>query len=332
MSDSVSVVIPLYNKEKYISRTLSSVLSQTYSKFECIIVDSSDDRSTETVKKFTDPRIRHLVQEKRTYPPIARNIGVTAAKYNLVAFIDADDEWAPDHLEALVNLYSRFPKAGIFATPYIKLRQDGTEMTMMFAGIPKPPWEGYIKRYFHNSSRGDVPISSSSCAIRKDVFNEMNGFEESLIHGGEDHHLWGRVALKYPVAFTWKGPGIYHTEASGRMCNDIKPFIGDPLSQYLAELLRNGSIPHDLENDINSYIKRREKTTWFSKITQHYSQESNNNSERMGTVRRLNIPYLSELITKLKEFFLSCYHSGFFNFSRKIWCKLHGWHVPKLEK
>ncbi|NLV28532.1 MAG: glycosyltransferase family 2 protein [Methanomicrobiales archaeon] len=332
MHDTISIVIPLYNKEKYISRTISSVLSQSYSNFECIIVDSSSDRSTEIVKEFTDSRIRHLIQENRTYLPIARNIGVKVAKNNLIAFIDADDEWAPDHLESMVNLYSQFPNAGVFATSYVKLRHDGSEMIMIFAGIPKPPWEGCITRFFNNCAKGDVPVSSSSCAIRKDVFNEMGGFDENLIDGGEDHHLWGRIALKYPIAFTWKGPGIYHTEASGRMCNDVKSVIGDPLSQYLTEQLTNGLIPSDLQEDINAYIRRREKTVWFSKFFRNSHQDEIKNYHKKRCNQSMRITFLSQMMNKFNGIIVTLFNSGFYNFCRKVWCYLHGWHIPRLDR
>ena len=75
----ISIVIPLYNKELYIERTLNSVLAQTYPYFSCIIIDSSGDRSTDVVKQFSDPRIIHIIR-KKTGAAAARNIGVSLAQ------------------------------------------------------------------------------------------------------------------------------------------------------------------------------------------------------------------------------------------------------------
>jgi len=331
MQKDISVVIPLYNKEKYIQRTLDSVLNQTFQNFECIIIDSSNDGSTDIVRKYTDSRIRHVIRENRTYHTTARNIGVSMSQSALIAFIDADDEWTSDHLEVLVALSSHFPNAGLFATPYIKLRVDGSPMTMIFAGIPRLPWEGYLPRYFRICSQGDVPISSSSCAIRKKIFDEVGGFNENLIYRGEDQHLWGRVALQYPVAFTWRGPAIYHTEADERMCNEPHPLIGDPLSLHLRELMSRGLIEQDLILDVEAYIRRRQKTIWFSNL--FCGSKLNKDDEADETQsRRL---FVKDAVSQIGVFFSKCariiYDSRFHNACRRMWCYLHGWYVPRLE-
>lgn len=327
---SVSVVIPLYNKEKYIARTLDSVLSQTLSEFECIIIDSSNDGSTQVVRDFSDKRIRHIIQEKRTFLPTARNIGIDLAKGELIAFIDADDEWTSDHLEILYTLYSRFPNSGIYSTPYVKLRSDGSHMVMIYAGIPRPPWEGIIPRYFQSCARGDVPICSSSCAIPKDILLKIGGFEEDLTIGGEDQHMWGKIALQYPIVFSWKGTAIYHTEAEGRMCNDPHFYTGDPLSLHLKDLIRSGSLSFDLTDDAEAYIKRRHKMILASNLLWSSSYDSKQiHSNHL-------IAFLSRIGKKIGIFRLialtiqSIYNSRIHNFSRLIWCYLHGWYVPRL--
>ena len=330
MQPEISIVIPLYNKEKYIQRTLDSVLNQTFQNFECIIIDSSNDGSTDIVRKYTDLRIRHVIRENRTYLPIARNIGASLSESALIAFIDADDEWTPDHLEALVALSSHYPHAGLYATPYIKLRADGSPMTMIFAGIPRPPWEGHLQRYFKICSLGDVPVSSSSCAIRKEIFDEAGGFNEDLIYGGEDQHLWGRVALRYPVAFTWRGPAIYHTEADARMCNDPHPFIGDPLSLHLRELMSRGLIEKDLIDDVEAYIRRRQKTVWVSNLFCGSNLKKQKDAGVSPSKRSFGKYAGSQIAGLLSQCIRIIYNSGFHNACRRMWCYLHRWHVPQI--
>lgn len=324
MTVSVSIVIPLYNKVLYVGRTLDSVLSQTHTKFECIIVDSSNDGSTEVVQRYTDPRICHIIREQRTYLPIARNIGAHLAQSDLIAFIDADDEWSPDHLESLVALSGKFPDAGVYATPYIKLRPDGTPLVMIFAGIPRPPWEGYISRYFRVCSRGDVPVCSSSCAIHKQVFKSVNGFNEELIIGGEDQEMWGRIALQYPIAFTWKGPSIYHTEASGRMCNEPRKVLIDPLSLYLQEQLVSGGVDYEYIGGVKAYIRRRQVTLRIARLLGACDPEGSTGSKSHKH------PLMSKVGGWFSTHLQQAYDSPWHNLCRRIWCTIHGWYIPHI--
>lgn len=114
----ISVVIPLYNKEKQIAKTLQTVLNQTYQDFEIVIVnDGSTDGSVDEVKKFLNPRIR-LINQKNGGVSAARNRGIEEAKGEYIAFLDADDLWDIDHLEVLYQLILAYPKNGAYATAY----------------------------------------------------------------------------------------------------------------------------------------------------------------------------------------------------------------------
>jgi len=264
MQKDISIVIPLYNKEKYIQRTLDSVLNQTFQNFECIIIDSSNDGSTNLVKQYADPRIV-LVTCERSNAAKARNLGVTIAQSDFIAFLDADDEWQPDHLETLLNLKKKYPDAGLFSTPYVKLKPNGSPRVMLFVGIPKPPWEGYLSNYLRICSRGDEPVHSSSCAIPRDIFETMGGFPNSLKYG-EDQFLWGKISVAHPVAFSWKGLTIYHTEAMGRICNETHVIREHPFSAYLKQELATGGIALNKQRECRAYIRRKRYSEIFSTL------------------------------------------------------------------
>ena len=103
----ISVIIPLYNKEQIIERSLRSVLSQDYDNFEVIVVnDGSTDRSAEIVKAIPDSRIVYVEQENGG-PSKARNIGVRIAKGNWIVFLDADDEFQYGALKMFANVMGR---------------------------------------------------------------------------------------------------------------------------------------------------------------------------------------------------------------------------------
>jgi glycosyltransferase involved in cell wall biosynthesis len=264
MNPEITVVIPLYNKERYIQRTIDSVLRQTFQNFECIIVDSSTDGSRKLVSQYDDPRIVLVSCEKSTAAH-ARNQGAHTAQSDLIAFLDADDEWQPDHLESLHNLRKNYPDAGIYSTPYIKIRANGRPMVMLFAGIPRPPWEGFIRSYLRSCSLGDEPVHSSSCAVPRTVFNAMGGFPENLMYG-EDQFLWGNISLRYPIAYTWKGLTIYHTESLGRICDEKHAIEEHPFSVYLKQELLLGNISPEKQRDCRAYIRRKRYTEIFSAI------------------------------------------------------------------
>src|SRR5699024_6424946 len=99
-----SIVIPLYNKELSITNTLQSVLNQTFTDFEVVIVnDGSTDNSVEKVEAFNDPRIR-LIHQANAGVSAARNKGIEEANYDWISFLDADDLWMENHLSILKNM------------------------------------------------------------------------------------------------------------------------------------------------------------------------------------------------------------------------------------
>jgi glycosyltransferase involved in cell wall biosynthesis len=111
-----SIIIPLYNKELFIEETLSSVLNQSFTDFEVIIInDGSTDNSYNIIQTFKDDRIQILNQENRGLSA-SRNIGIKTAKGKFIAFLDADDLWMEDFLETIHFLINNHKKCDIFAT------------------------------------------------------------------------------------------------------------------------------------------------------------------------------------------------------------------------
>ena len=104
----VSVIVPLFNKAPYIERALSSVAAQTYRDFELIVVDDgSTDEGPRIVEAFNDLPI-HLIRQENAGPGAARNRGLELAQGELVAFLDADDEWLPNYLSENVRLLDEY--------------------------------------------------------------------------------------------------------------------------------------------------------------------------------------------------------------------------------
>jgi glycosyltransferase involved in cell wall biosynthesis len=267
MSDipAVSVVIPLYNKSPYIARALNSVLAQTFQDFEVIVVDDgSTDNGAEVVRGFRDRRVQ-LIQQENQGVSAARNRGIEASRAELVAFLDADDEWMSEHLEVLLRLRRKYPEAGAYGTAYlIQSKSLRTRIAPFSKYIPKKPWEGLLPNYFKASTYGTPPISSSTVAIPQYILNEIGGF--NINHWrGEDLDFWGRIAIKYPIAFSWKGLGVIHHEAVNRASNRITN-LEESLFIYTVNKAQNeGKIPSLIQKDLLEYVARLQiELIWHS--------------------------------------------------------------------
>ena len=193
----ISVVIPVYNKEKFIENTISSVLNQTLSDFELIIVDdSSTDKSLSIIDSIEDKRIK-TYSIKNSGVSKSRNYGVEKSSSNLIAFLDADDLWKNNHLKQLYKLYLENPKCGMYAMSYVKNINSKTYKKNYF-GLRN--FSGILENFFSSSSV-DCIASSSSVMIPLSVFKKINGFNENL-KKREDTALWIKIALNYKIAFS----------------------------------------------------------------------------------------------------------------------------------
>ncbi len=250
----VSVVIPLLNKEPYIARTLRSVLQQSVAEFELIVVDGgSTDGSVDVVKSCTDPRVR-LVLFGRRGVSRSRNAGIAEARTDLVAFLDADDEWEPDVLSTFLRLREAHPEAGAYAVSHVNCEGEGRIVEPEYPRLPPPPFEGIIPSYFLAAALSEQPVISSAVAVRGEVLREIGGFPED-VHIAEDLITWFRVALRYPVAFSWRARVVYHMEASNRTAELAeKTNWMEQVIRNAEEALRSGAVPPEKVADVVEYI------------------------------------------------------------------------------
>ncbi|MBD3582677.1 glycosyltransferase family 2 protein [Flavobacterium selenitireducens] len=212
----ISVIIPLFNKQRHIFRTLESALAQT-GDFEIIVVnDGSTDGSQHEVQKFSDPRIRYFKTENKGVSA-ARNLGISKSQGVIIAFLDADDLWLPAHLHNLERLYSDFPEAGLLCTNYARYYAADIKKAPRFIGLPEFPWRGVVPDFFQ-SSYIDRMAWTSAVGIPRKVLDEVGNFDEAITLGaGEDLDLWIRTAIRYPVAFDSEISAYHNLSADNRM-------------------------------------------------------------------------------------------------------------------
>ncbi|KKG09440.1 glycosyltransferase family 2 protein [Methanosarcina sp. 2.H.A.1B.4] len=248
----ISVVIPLYNKEPYIDRAINSVLNQTFQEFEVIIVDDgSTDKSAGVVKSFLDCRVR-LIQQENAGVSAARNKGIEEAKSDIIAFLDADDEWMPTFLETIINLRQKYPKAGIYATAYSWFDSNKV-ITPKHHGIPSASWEGIIENYFSIVSKRSLPVSASSVAIPKKILFEIGMFQPGLWKG-EDQDVWGKIALKYHIAYSSTVGSIYYLDATNRSCGRKRLAQEIPFIEIARLQIINRNVNQEQIKDLKLYV------------------------------------------------------------------------------
>lgn len=254
---AVSVIIPLYNREAYIKRALDSILLQTFQNFEILVVDGKSlDNGPEIVKGYQDPRITFIEQEGRGVSR-ARNQGVARAKGDMIAFLDADDEWSPRHLEVLMRLWEKYPDAGLWATAYKKIEPGNIILNPDYQAIPASPWEGLIPNYIQSATYGDYPFITSGVGISRKIFLEMGGFLPGA-WWNEDVELWLRVIMKYPVAFSWDGVIFWHLEAENRLTGSTPFLERDPMINRAVTLIKNGMVPSKYYPYFRDFIAKYE--------------------------------------------------------------------------
>ncbi|MGA9379389.1 MAG: glycosyltransferase [Phormidium sp.] len=210
----ISVVIPVYNGEKTIKETIISVLSQTFRDFELIVInDGSQDRSLEIVSSVKDERLKVF-----TYPnaglSASRNRGISLASGKYISFIDADDMWTPDKLEL-----------------QLKALQENSEAAVAYSWTKYVDESGqFLRRGSHISVSGDVFAdlllndileNGSNALIRKEVFDKVGGFDETLL-GSEDWDMWLRIALHYHFVAVPLPQILYRLSQSSMSANILK--------------------------------------------------------------------------------------------------------------
>ncbi|UCD78296.1 MAG: glycosyltransferase [Desulfobacterales bacterium] len=185
----VSVIIPTYNRAWVVKEAVDSVLTQEYDDFELIVVDDGSTDDTRKALSACGPRIKVLRQPNRGVSA-ARNRGIAAAAGHLVAFLDSDDLWLPSKLARQVDFFDNHPAAVICQTQEIWIR-NGVRVN------PKKRHQKFSGMIFERSLELCL-VSPSAVMIRKDLFDSIGGFDESL-PACEDYDLWLRISCRYPV-------------------------------------------------------------------------------------------------------------------------------------
>ncbi len=190
MQMKISVIIPVYNRAAAIRRAIDSVLAQSYSAHEIIVVDDASTDDTPYVLQQYAEKIRLIALPENCGVSSARNAGIQAASGDWLAFLDSDDEWLPHKLKMAVEFHQQHPDYLIFQTEEIWIR-NGRRVNPR-QKHKKP--QGWIFK----PSLALCLVSPSAVVIHRSLLDNVGMFDESL-PVCEDYDLWLRISRKYPV-------------------------------------------------------------------------------------------------------------------------------------
>lgn len=239
--DSIAVVIPAYNAEGYIAETLRSVLEQTRRPAEIVVVDDCSTDGTVSVAEQFLPDVTILRNSDNAGPGARRNQGARHATSRVVAFLDADDVWNPDHLETVAGLLDLYPDAGVAysRSRLFGLRDEIWPTSIPCDGVPRDCFPDMMRNLF---------CHIGSAVVRREAFDRVGGFDDivEFYKGrrvqGEDYDFLLRLSLETPYVGTSKVTFRYRWH-EGMSSRNIVPqiIIGFKYRLRMIERLRRDS-------------------------------------------------------------------------------------------
>jgi glycosyltransferase involved in cell wall biosynthesis len=191
MTPAISIVIPTYDRLAYLRDAVNSVLAQTVSDWELIVVDDgSTDDTVAWLESLQDPRLRIVQHQHTACPALLRNIGIELATAEWIAFLDSDDKWLPEKLEHQLHYHaagSRF-RWSYTAHSIIDAAGESRPAEQFKA---RKPYTGWI---FRELLQLDAIIALPSVFAERSLLTEVGGFDETMDFV-EDYDLWLRLAL-----------------------------------------------------------------------------------------------------------------------------------------
>ena len=200
----VSVVMPVYNDSRFIRETISSVLNQTHSNLELLIVeDCSNDKSLEIIKEFDDKRIRLFVNEGNKGAAYSRNKGIKEATGEFVAFLDGDDLWAPEKLEKQLD-FMISNKYDFSYTNYEVIDDAGNKTGTYLTGPKKISHRKFVRMNY---------VGCLTAMYKKSVCPDLEVPEQ--IKRRNDYALWLKISEKCPCFLLNECLAKYRIRKSG---------------------------------------------------------------------------------------------------------------------
>ncbi|PPS40645.1 glycosyltransferase [Chroococcidiopsis sp. TS-821] len=211
----ISVIIPAFNAEKTIEETVKSVLNQTFSDFELIVInDGSTDRTLDIINNIKDARIKTFSYPNSGCVAASRNRGFTHAVGEFIAFLDADDLWKPEKLEAQLAALQANPQAAVAYSWVDRIDENN----QFLAKGSRVNINGNVYAEILVSNFLD---NGSNPLIRREAFQAVKGFDETLLHA-EDQDLYIKLAARYDFVVVPHPHILYRVSANSKSANVVR--------------------------------------------------------------------------------------------------------------
>ncbi len=289
----VSIIIPMFNSERWITETMTSVLNQSFDSFEVIIVDDgSTDNSVAIVESYKDSRIRILENAGQKGVSGSRNFGLGIAKGKYVCFLDSDDILLESSLNDRVTLFSIFPNVQVIATDFLSFKDgcDWRDYSSFFQNLKylDPGSKQYdlsdLGIYIHDPVRFFIAFGciawTGTVMAKRDAFNGL-WFNESL-HRSEDEDMWYRLLKNKPLLFSWKITAAYRRRESSLSSNEEVKLLS--VLHFRKRMVRSDEL------DLSLNIKK----VWIKNAVRDISFLYRKHRDRNGILMLFlgNIPYV----------------------------------------
>lgn len=208
----ISVIVPAFNAMDYLPETIKSVLEQTFTDFEILIInDGSSDNIVEWTTQISDPRVKLISQGNQGLAG-ARNTGITCSEGDYIAFLDADDLWHPTKLEKQVQYLDLNPGIGVVNTWVINIDEQGK----LDSSVCKTNSEGEV---WEKLLQENIVLCGSVVMVRRICFEMVGVFDQNL-PAAEDWDMWIRIAAQHQFSVL-REPLVFYRQHSSSMSSNL---------------------------------------------------------------------------------------------------------------
>lgn len=253
MNFLVSVIIPTYNHANFLAKAIKSVLDQTYTNFEIIVIDNhSTDNSDEVVNSFNDARLKLLKVHNNGVIAISRNKGILEAKGDWIAFLDSDDIWYPKKLETVMNVSSQNKEFDVLSTNEVAVNFKTGDRSILRYG---PYEKNFYKALLLNGNRlspSATLINHSFLKEKKLLFNESEDYIAV-----EDYDLWLKLAqhgAKFKFLESVHGEYFIHQNNNSSQLLRQRINYKNLLLDHVFKIQKFNKNPHKLWNHFIPHI------------------------------------------------------------------------------
>jgi len=213
----VSVIMPVYNRERYVCQAIESVLQQTYKDFELIVIDDgSTDRSADLIASFSDSRL-HYLRQRHSGISAAMNHGLQVASGQYIARLDSDDIWLPQMLASQVAILEKDTDIGVAYAKAQQIDETGNRMTEVRGKEMHFPGDSLKSMLFEDFTCNITVVARRGCFA-------LAGRYDTSLHGNEDWDMWLRIAKHCKFKFNDEILAFFRSH-SGNITKNTSPFF-----------------------------------------------------------------------------------------------------------